>query len=122
MRKTVCILIILCLCLSLAACSGQSPSEKPSYDEPIISADYVIDFVQDYLSSESYLSAVSSYEQSMNSKSSGCLVEKAIQYRMKDLDGLSIDAIILQLKTDVALPNGSISDTMTVPLWILIST
>lgn len=114
MRKTVCILIILCLCLSLAACSGQSPSEKPSYDEPIISADYVIDFVQDYLASESYLSAVSSYEQSMNSKSSGCLVEKAIQYRMKDLDGLSIDALILQLKTDVALPNGSISDTMIV--------
>ena len=111
--KKIFSLIAALVCL-LAGCGSAAAEPTPAAYDFIISTEYVAGLVEDYLQSDSYLRGVADYEVQMNSKNGGALLEKAVEYHHASLDGYPIDAVLLQLKTDVVIGDGGIGDRVQV--------
>jgi len=111
-RSLSLLLMLLFLCVSFTGCKEEQTNSTPDpadFDF-VIDTQYVADLVSNYLVSDSYLSGVAAYESVMQKKNGGCLLEKALEYHQKDLNGLSSDAVLLQFRSDVCYGEGVISD------------
>lgn len=104
MKKFLALLLVTVLCISLAGCGGKDKTPDPADYEFVITPQYVSELLSDYLSSESYLKGVEA-----SGTNSGALLEKAMEYHLADINGFSIDGIVLQLRSDVAYEDGVFS-------------
>ncbi len=131
MHKTISLILCILLFLPLAGCSGDNGGPAPENYDFVITTDFVRDSLAAYLPGESYQTAVAAFESVMNSKSGGCLLEKALEYHLADLNGFKVDALLLTIKADVLygedilgdnvqvyidLNTGDVVDSLSIPL------
>ncbi|MBR2879251.1 MAG: hypothetical protein IKC02_01110 [Oscillospiraceae bacterium] len=108
------ILSIIIVCVCLVGCGGDGKSAD-EFDESTfaIDSEYVAGLLADYMQSDSYLGAVAEYEKQI-ARNGGCLLEKAMEYHLYEYDDFKIDAILFQLKCNVAYGEGVIDDSVCV--------
>ena len=114
MKKLICLILALVLCLSLAACGGSGEPQKPTEPESwTVDTKHVIGTVAEFMTTDDYRKMVTDFENDFHDKTAKLIVRKpyvdaAIEYYMADP---ACHLLILLVRGDFCW-NGSYTDVM----------
>ena len=87
MKRIICLILALSLCLSITACGSSGSPEPTEPDSWIIDTQYVTDIMTQFMASEDYQTMVSTFETAFHDANAKVIVQKpyvdaAIEYYM----------------------------------------
>ena len=112
MKKIIAFILVLAVCLSLAACGAKPVQSNIENVHDKSNVELTIEAVNGLLASKEYVEKKSKFEELTGSESSNPKVSFAMEYKLDGFDGFDLHLLLINLELDYAA-NNSFYDRMT---------
>ena len=105
MKKIIAFILVLAVCLSLAACGAKPVQSNIENVHDKSNVELTIEAVNGLLASKEYVEKKSKFEELTGSESSNPKVSFAMEYKLDGFDGFDLHLLLINLELDYAANN-----------------